>query len=511
MVVNFPPCCFHFGGVSRSKPVFHNFSFEGAFVRGSERERHDLEAPAKLPKKKKARLSTFDSLLGVDHALESITGGGFTMWFPSAVALEPKEPILKRKTLVTVTDMGSDMAAGLSFLTYHMQMRLLSIYDPRHKLHRELQNAVQGASLAYSVGLFSDFVLTFMRGPWQEFKWFQVIQEETEEFLAMLDKGCGGCERLLLSLLPRIAREKNLPNMSISDARDLLAQCHFLRSRGGSGNTSRWDEFHSTYKTLKGEFALLLLILLSYGIKMNYFGADDSILCDLPLREVKRPQTEEPAAEGKTLQSLRQEKDRLYARCRNKLHATAMVLLNLDVVREAAIWFHCSLPVSNELNDLRRTVQGREAALLHFQAEARGEGFEVVTEIISKLTDSNVLREAGILLAEDVADNAFLQSITEDHAECQTQNALYQKIATTVLELLKFKLQNMGHSCFSYPLQFARLTAGNDEMAECISEMSLVGSERFLFKLFFVVVVMVSMREGPVVVIPLFVGCLVGC
>lgn len=60
-------------------------------------------------------------------------------------------------------------------------------------------------------------------------------------------------------MLPRIAAEGGLVEheVSVKDAVTWLKEAKFYKEQAASGEPSRWDEFHATWRCLRHEIALL--------------------------------------------------------------------------------------------------------------------------------------------------------------------------------------------------------------------------------------------------------------
>ena len=136
---------------------------------------------------------------------------------------------------------------------------------------REQENALKASRLAASVKL-SDLLLNFERGPWQNQKWWRILEEEA---ITVIQNLLESKERPLLKwLLPRISRETGIPlhELGPKQVAEMLQEAGFLH-RLGSSNTSRWDVWHAGFKARSHEWGLMLLVCMAYGIKMEWISS----------------------------------------------------------------------------------------------------------------------------------------------------------------------------------------------------------------------------------------------
>ena len=82
---------------------------------------------------------------------------------------------------------------------------------------------------------------------------------------------------LLHFFRPRVARDMgiNEASLSMNEVLDKMRQARFLQARGPF-NLSQWDTFHQGWAERKPEISLLCLLLVSFGVKMGFFGQGES-------------------------------------------------------------------------------------------------------------------------------------------------------------------------------------------------------------------------------------------
>ena len=283
-------------------------------VQGKEQARQekvDEEDQVMQKVKKKPRVASYDMLLAMEHVLDAIGDHQLESFLPKdKTDEESKVSILDAPTLVTLTDCGSDCFCPMWFALSHLKMRLWHFPDPRHRLVREQANAAQHSGLRGCLAL-SDVILQFFLGPWEEHKWWQVVKEETSQYLNMARLAAKAGENhegnaLIRHLLPKIAQEQGWVEneTTVERVHEALSEALFLRRRGASGNSSRWNEFHWSFGERRKEFSLLLLILVSYGINMGYVQqADAPVLTSL---QTQAQRASNRASEAKTLKEAKQ-------------------------------------------------------------------------------------------------------------------------------------------------------------------------------------------------------------
>ena len=229
------------------------------------------------------------------------------------------------------------MNSALMFLQYGAGLRMISFWDPRHRISRELENSItHGGSGLRGAMLAAEFILSFQRGPWSGHKWHRILQEEASEWLA---QAAGQSDALVQHLLPGIGKELGLSQTDISRTDILagLANAKFLQHRGPA-SASRWDAFHAGWSERRSELSLMLGLLISFGLKCGYLSGVLN----------KAGWSETRAAECDDKSTLKAEtKAQMYRQCRNKLHVVTMTLLNTDVVSMIQAWYCISVPVSD--------------------------------------------------------------------------------------------------------------------------------------------------------------------
>ena len=415
-----------------------------------ERKREADSAPAKSLSKR-PRMKAYDSLLHVDHVLEAIHDQGLKKYRP--LDADEEKPLDELPILVCVTDQGSDLQAASWFAERYLGLRLMWLYDPRHRLVREQENALKRSGLKASVKL-SELLLSFQRGPWQEARWFRILQEEAKEMVEYFERQRQdpSSHPLIRCLAKRIAREQGVPEESLSIP-ELLEQANFLRSRG-EANMSRWDSWHRSFRSHLGEFGLQLFICLCYGLKMNYISQHDGA------SPLVTPLTSSKSMSGEsssTLQGQQTERERLFQRCKNKFHVVTCLLLNTELMSEIHIWWHASQAMAAELQEVR-LLRGRSDCLQWHQQEASGASLtKLLKEIWNFPMNLTWLHSCGLLVAEDSLGKHGSLLVSPDHPLVEQQDDIYRKIVRTCIAATQIKLQSLCHAIYSFPLGFADL------------------------------------------------------
>ena len=396
------------------------------------------------------RVKAYNGIVHLDHTLDTLMAGDAALpaFKPDS---EDARPLNDKPILVCVTDQGPDLQSGSWFLQYAVKLRCLWLYDPRHRLIAEQEAGLREAGLAASIKL-SEMLLSFQRGPWSEQRWFQTLSEESQEVLrSMLHEKDNYI--LAQELLPRIAREQQLPEaeVTVDCLAKLLAEASFRSSRGES-NTSRWDSWHKGMEARLPEFGLMLLVCMSYGFKMNYFeknqGGDHARLGSSLTDENEQKEQ---------LKTKAFKKENLFRNCQNKLHVVTMCLLDDELMQDITVWYYCSKCMSEELRDLR-TRRGPNGCLEWHRDESNGKPLQLVNTALALPCKSDVLSRCGLTCPEDVAGNAGFTFMPFDHPYIANEQRLYRLIVKTSMSVAKVKLRNVAHAMFSFPLSFVALT-----------------------------------------------------
>ncbi|CAE7865373.1 mug158, partial [Symbiodinium necroappetens] len=309
------------------------------------------------------------------------------------------------------------------------------------------------------------------------------VEEEADEYLSLTDfsPSSTSCTTLIRHLLPRIRAEKNWETSAdVQDVRAALASASFLR-RKGTTNSSRWDSFHESFRSRKGEWGLLLLVLLSYGLRLGYILNPKQATLSEDISQVL-PKAEE-AASGqaevaeKSLKQAKQKKDALYQRCRNKLHCCTVLLGSMEFCRDMTVWYLATEALSAELNHVRKNVHGRNATRELMVGLACGTspkvGLDVIAELLQVPHNAEGLRQLHVLLQDDVVGAVNVKQIAREvqHPWVMWQDSIVQQLTDTVLCACRFKLMNLSQHMFCFPLRFAALISEKQEdVNRCLKE-----------------------------------------
>ena len=415
---------------------------------GSERQRDAEDSEVSVLKRKKStpqRLSTYDLLLALDHVLRLCHNPlgltGFQRQDADTSEPTPAEsesPLISKNTLVLVSDNGSDANALKWFLQYHLQCRTLMFYDPRHKLIRVMVNSANNCGYQAAQG-YARILISWTRGPWDARKWFRVVAEESVEFLKMVGAGHEHSDgvSVIKFMMARCAMEKNVVEheVSVRTVVDWLREAKFYKQQAASGDPNRWDEFHSAWRSLRSEVSLLTIVLLSYGIKNGLIQMTKE---GAPAATESLVRAAEQAGVSENLKSGQKERKVIYSKFKNKLQAILYLLLDNDLLASINTWFAVSNPVSEYLNELRRSVRGREGTYQFWQRLAQGQWRKTLTQISEACLSQECHRSIGISDNTDVAGSVFYFRATVDSAIVQYQDWLFERLLQYACSVMKY-------------------------------------------------------------------------
>ena len=380
---------------------------------------------------------------------------------------DDERPLLELPTLIVQGDQGSDLTAPVWFSLHHLKLRMFFLPDVRHRLVNVMKNACKAARLQTQVAL-SDIMLTVLQGPWSDHKWWQVVREQTEEYLRMAQLDGHPCHALLRKLMPAIAREQGMSRWEVvpSEIHEALAEATFLR-RKGVNNPSRWDAFHAGFGGRKAEWSLMLLVLLTYGLRLGYVTSET--LTELtPL--LAKNSNKKDDDDAQPLRNVKQEQKALYSRCRNKLHVATACIANQKLLRDLHLWYHTSSPVRSALNRCRKELKGRDETLRHLVGLATGEGLEIINNLADVCHSEEALRDSGVLLQDDVVGVVRYTREGLDSFEVRLQDEIMEQLVWTTLSLMHHMMFDLAHHMFGWPLRFASLLHPEHEVT-CLQEM----------------------------------------
>ena len=138
----------------------------------------------RLEQQKQQRLAAYDWVRCLDHALLKMFGYGL-------MAFEPEEDYmttsLKQRPLLTLSlDQGSDGWAAVWWLTFKARLRLVFTFDPFHREHNDILNAIKQAK-CWSAVLLTGMVHNLVYGPWDGSKWFQAMKDGAVHYFSHCD------------------------------------------------------------------------------------------------------------------------------------------------------------------------------------------------------------------------------------------------------------------------------------------------------------------------------------
>ena len=436
---------------------------------------------------KKQRLPSFEQVVALEQTLQSMCPSA-----PSLLAFTNPDPEgrLEMPVLCLNADAGPDVNSCLQFLQNHVRVRMIHFWDPRHRLARELENAVSHAKLRGVLSL-GELVISFSRGPWSSHKWFRRLQEEMVDFAATLSaappdvRDRGGF--LFQHLREEIAAQagRHVEEVTPETCKSLLTQSGFLRKRGPS-NMSRWDAFAVGWSERKSELGLLKLLCMSYGLKAGYLQPATNKAAARAGQEWAGQVLSEEDAGNTTLAT--DAKQRLFQKCVNKLHVVTNILLQKDTCDKLNCWFHLSWPISSELHRLRTTLKtGRDGCQQHLLAEARGSGLEVLTTIFETVVSPDVREDLHIWQGARLGAGTIGRMTVQDPT-VKLQNSKCEMVLQMALELAHVKMQYATVTLFSWPSQLVLLAFGTEEeqnvtlvnlyLSECAHQRAVANHEK---------------------------------
>ena len=339
----------------------------------------------------------------------------------------------------------------------------------RHQLHREFQNATNLAGMQAKLKM-AQAILSYCRGPYGGAKWFRLLQEEALDFARTVAcSSDGGGLVLLNAVAPRVAREKNL---SLEDCTPelllkMLEHADFLRSYTGSGNFSRWDEFHSAWRSRREESGLLLLLMLSYCLRAGILKVSSSNLdFAVALAEAAAASATAKNKEGesKTMKEAKAQTSAMYTRCKNKFHVVCMLLMDGDLMTALNSWHAITFPLSKQLNTLRKEVRGRAGSLQMWRSFAEGAWIQVCEEMYDACFDTDLHYRLGLLRHEDCAHSMLYNNLSEEHPLVTRQDSIFRQLCEMFFCACYQKcLSSMQF--FDFPHQLVLLTGTGDKEA----------------------------------------------
>ena len=127
--------------------------------------------------KKATRQPSYEQLVGLHQTLKSM----FPALEKGLLSFERTETAATKDlrslpTLIVTSDAGPDLQSGLQFLQNSLGIRVVHLWEGRHRMARELENAITHVGHLRPTMLIGEMILNFSRGPWAGHRWFRVLQ-----------------------------------------------------------------------------------------------------------------------------------------------------------------------------------------------------------------------------------------------------------------------------------------------------------------------------------------------
>ena len=142
--------------------------------------------------KKVSRQVSYEQVLGLHQIIQSMfpaLENGLLAFKPTSQ--QEKSDLRTLPCLTVTSDAGADAQSCLQFLQYHLGLRMLTFWEPRHKLARCLENSQNKSNLRSALHI-AEMILNFSRGPWVNHRWFRILQEECVDYLKCCSANLAG-------------------------------------------------------------------------------------------------------------------------------------------------------------------------------------------------------------------------------------------------------------------------------------------------------------------------------
>ena len=328
---------------------------------------------------------------------------------------EDEEPIpiklrLQQPKLTMVVDQHSVGWAAGHFLMYHLRLRLILLYDPSHRVARDLFLAL-GDTGFWEVVMLQSIAWNINWGPWDGAAFWRQVQEAAQNYRTAL--GHTGCP-LFNSLLWQIARDRGeLDQLHNPEWKELVWHEIFsgkcITAKGPKMALCRWMSFIDCEVYWQRLHHMRLLLFSVWGVSLGYINesADSK---QLRLRNLMKA----PGDAEKT--SMRQGTsivNRLRDTAKNSLHVSTIIMADPILQRKGRLLSECCTPSRRWHGDQASKNRDPESLGKFYLEQSLGKGLESIAETAGLLADCKVL-EGMHFRTDPVELRAVAATLDED-------------------------------------------------------------------------------------------------
>jgi hypothetical protein len=327
------------------------------------------------------RLAAYDVVKGLERALLAGCGHGFEK-FDSLRLLEDTgmtaQPVtedaraalqamsLPPCVLGVVADQEGKQWAGFNFLEKKLQLNLVPLRDPFHRMWNDFGAAVHkgGFSPVYHHSLFT-FNIAY--GPFQRSAFFQ----EMIDMAADLAQTMEGNNPLLLKFWPRILADQGMQD-SFGDDTGFAARTRFVERmqlnksftiKGPKVSTSRWFSWVRAFDVWDAEWNTKALGLTALALDKAWCLTIEDMMDSLTTEEMPSVEAKGSGSRAKEKDTSKANIDKMRVKAANSLHAVGRLLCDTEFHTKVKLLALCSRPMYSAYSRLVQALRAPRACV----------------------------------------------------------------------------------------------------------------------------------------------------
>ena len=368
---------------------------------------------------------------------------------------------LLQPRLTMVVDQHSVGWAAGHFLMNHLKLRLFLLYDPSHRVARDLYLAL-GDTGFWEVVMLQSIAWNINWGPWDGSAFWRQVQESAENYRCAL--GHSSCP-LFQSMLWQIARDRDeLDQLHSPEWRDMVWDEVFtgrcITHKGPKMALCRWMSFIDCEVYWRKLHNMRLLLFTVWGISLGYIdeNADSK---QLRLRNLMKA----PGDAEKT--SIRQGQaivNRLRDTAKNSLHVSTIILADPILQRKGRILSECCSPSRGWHGAQAQSNRCSASLGQYYLDQASGKGLQSVAETADLLQDCHAL--SRMHFRTDAADLRLVTADLSGDLFIEDEDQWLASFASLLFRVAYYRcVSNLWHTD-GFPGLFALFNSPDDAVVE---------------------------------------------
>lgn len=376
----------------------------------------------------------------------------------------------------SVLSMGLDQAStnwsGMFFLQYACGLAIHMYPDFSHGMDNDVCGAAKDVSL-WPVILMTTIVMNMPWGPWGGQAFWGKLQGAWMEYCSHAPNSS---DELFQSFLPLLARDLNETDLG---ADDTLAQTIWsnlvsgaeMQKKGQKVSLTRFFGWHKCFPELDAKWHTWALFLVYLGLKEGWFKEPLKVPQVASTGSGSSGSAQGPGMKPGTSRGPPSELSRMTAACRNRMHFSAVVLLDPMVQTKARLLAAFAAPLM-----LNHGVDNRDARSADDLAKvgalyAAGSGLAPLNTLFSHLGDPSVLDRLGLQAHFSPAQRKKLR---RDSPETHAQDEIAALAFRYSVALVRRRLKRMAFALWGWPSHLAVLTLKEPAVTQkCLGDLKV--------------------------------------